>query len=129
MRIPDDVRSDLDQKVFVHLATLMPDGSPQVSVVWIGRDGDKLLVSTAAGRVKPRNLELDPRVALSFSPPDNPSRNITVRGRVTKTANDGTWLIDSLANKYHGHENYQFGKPGEIRVNYEIEVTSLSVWG
>ena len=129
MEIPDDIRNALDDKVFVHLATLMPDGSPQVSVVWIGRDGDKVLLSTAAGRVKPRNIGLDPRIALSFSPPDLTSKNITMRGRVTKTATDGTWLIDTLAKKYLDHESYQFGKPGEVRVNYEIEITSISVWG
>ncbi len=123
------MREALDQKVYAHLATLMPDGSPQVSVVWVGRDGDKVLFSTATGRVKPRNIEKDPRVALSFTPPDMPFKNYTLRGRVTKTATDGTWLIDQLANKYLGHESYQFGAPGEVRVNYEIEIDSASVWG
>lgn len=129
MQLSQEVKDVLDQRVFVHLATLMPDGSPQVSAVWIGRDGDKVLFSTAEGRVKPRNIERDPRVALSFSPPDNVGKNVALRGHVTKSATDGTWLIDSLAHKYMGHTSYQYGQPGEVRVNYEIEITAASVWG
>jgi PPOX class probable F420-dependent enzyme len=129
MQLPDDIRSALDENVFAHVATLNPDGSPQVSVVWIMRRGDIVLFSSAEGRVKPRNIENDPRVALSFSPPDNTGRNISMQGRVTKIANDGTWLIDELANKYVGHDSYQFGKPGEVRVNYEVEIDRASTWG
>ena len=129
MELSDDIKQLLDEKIYVHLATIMPDGSPQVSVVWVDRDGDKVLFSSALGRVKPRNIELDPRVALSFTPPDNPYENTVLRGRVTKTATDGTWLIDRLANKYLGHESYQFAQPGDVRVNYEIEIDAVSQWG
>jgi PPOX class probable F420-dependent enzyme len=129
MELSDEIKDALDEKVFVHLGTLMPDGAPHVSVVWIGRDGDKVLFSTAEGRMKPRNLEFDPRVALSFTPPDMPFKNIVLRGHVTKTATDGTWLNDDHAGKYLGHDSYQFGAPGEVRVNYEIEIDSASVWG
>ncbi len=129
MQLPDDIKAALDERVFVHVATLNPDGSPQVSVVWMTRRGDTVLFSTAEGRVKPRNIANDPRIALSFSPPDNTSRNIVMQGTVTQTATDGTWLIDELANKYVGHDSYQFGKQGEVRVNYEVEIDSISVWG
>lgn len=129
MELPDDIRSALDEKVFVHVATLNPDGSPQVSVVWMTRRDNTVLFSTAQGRVKPRNIANDPRVALSFSPPDNTGRNIVMQGRVAKIATDGTWLIDELANKYLEHDSYQFAKPGEVRVNYEIEIDSISTWG
>ena len=129
MELPQEIKDAVDEKVHAHLGTLMPDGSPHVSIVWIGRDGDKILFSTAAGRVKPRNLEIDPRVAVSFAPPDEPSKNFVLRGHVTKTETDGTWLIDDLAGKYMGHDNYQYGAPGEVRVNYEIEIDSVSVWG
>jgi len=129
MELSQEIRDAIDDKVYVHLATLMPDGSPHASVVWVGRDGDTLLFSTAEGRVKPRNLAHDPRVALSFTPPDTTFKNIVLRGHVTKTATDGTWLIDRLAKKYMGHESYQFGAPGDVRVNYEIEIDSASVWG
>lgn len=129
MQLPEEVRSALDEKVFVHLATVNPDGSPQVSVVWITRRGDTVLFSTAEGRIKPRNIANDPRIALSFTPPDTTSRNFVMQGTVVKTAADGTWLIDELAGKYLGHDSYQFAKPGEIRVNYEVEIGSISVWG
>jgi len=129
MDLSQEIKDVLDDKVYVHLGTLMPDGSPHVSIVWIGRDGDKVLFSTAEGRVKPRNLAHDSRVALSFTPPDMPFKNIVLRGHVTKTETDGTWLIDDLAGKYMGHDSYQFGTPGEVRVNYEIEITSASIWG
>lgn len=129
MQLPDEIKSALDEKVFVHVGTLNPDGSPQVSVVWMTRRGDTILFSTAEGRVKPRNIANDPRIALSFSPPDNTSQNIVMQGRVTQTATDGTWLIDELANKYVGHDSYEFGRPGEVRVNYEVEIDRISTWG
>lgn len=127
MELPTEIKDALDQKVFVHIATVNPDGSPQVSAVWVGRDGDKVLVSTATGRVKPRNIAGDSRVALSFSPTDSPYRNIVMQGRVTKTAEDGTWLIDALSDKYLGKPDYD--GPEGVRVNYEITVDSIGGWG
>ncbi len=128
MQLPDEIAAALDEKVFVHLATLNDDGSPQVSVVWAMRDGDKVLVSTAEGRVKTANIARDPRVALSFTPPDQPYKNIVMQGRVTKSAADGKWLIDALSEKYTGNPDYQ-GQPGEVRVNYEITIDSVGGWG
>ncbi|MDK1010288.1 MAG: PPOX class F420-dependent oxidoreductase [Actinomycetota bacterium] len=129
MQLSEEIRVALDDKVYVHLATLNPDGSPQVSVVWITRRGDTVLFSTAEGRIKPRNIAIDPRIALSFTPPDKPYNNFVMQGRVTKTSTDGTWLIDELANKYLGHDSYQFAQPGEVRVNYEIEIDKVTTWG
>ena len=128
MELPHEIKAALDEKVFAHMATLNPDGSPQVSVVWVGRDGDKVLVSTATGRVKPRNIAHDPRVALSFSPPSKPYTNIVMQGRVTKVAQDGTWLIDALSDKYRGKPDYN-GPKGEVRENYEITIDSIGGWG
>jgi PPOX class probable F420-dependent enzyme len=129
MQLPEDIKAALDAKVYVHLATVNPDGSPQVSVIWITRRGDTVLFSTAEGRIKPRNIGNDPRLALSFTPPDEPYKNIVMQGRATKTTSDGTWLIDELANKYLDHDSYQFARPGEVRVNYEIEIDKVSTWG
>jgi PPOX class probable F420-dependent enzyme len=128
MQLPEDVKAVLDERVFAHLATINPDGSPQVSVVWVDRRDDTILFSTARGRVKTRNLARDPRVAISITPPDEPYTNIVMQGRVTRVAEDGTWLIDELAHKYLGHESYRFGAPGEIRVNYEIEIDRIGGW-
>jgi len=126
VQLPDDVKEILDAPVFVHLGTVNPDGSPQVSVVWIKRDGDLLRFSTAEGRVKARNLRDDPRVHLSFTPVDDPYRNITIRGNVTELTTDGTWLIDELAEKYTGRFPYPWGQPGEVRLNVVVEPTSIS---
>jgi len=126
VQLPDDVKEILDTPVFVHVATVNPDGSPQVSVVWIKRDGDLLRFSTAEGRVKAHNLRNDPRVHLSFTPVDSDYRNITIRGNVTELANDGTWLIDELAEKYTGKFPYPWGQPGEVRLNVVVEPTSVN---
>ncbi|MGI9584357.1 MAG: PPOX class F420-dependent oxidoreductase [Acidimicrobiia bacterium] len=127
MELPEELKAALDEKVYVHLATVMPDGSPQVSVVWIGRDGDKVLFSTAEGRVKTSNIRADNRVALSFTPQDDSYNNFVMRGRVTRFEADGFWLIDALAKKYTGSETYEGATPGQIRVNGEIEIDTLSV--
>ena len=128
MQLPQDIKDALDEKVFVHLGTINPDGSPQVSVLWVGRDGDTILMSTATGRVKTRNIEGDPRVALSFTPESQPYRNIVMQGTVTKSAESGRWLIDDLNLKYQGNPVYPLPE-GQIRVNYEITIDSIGSWG
>lgn len=127
MQLPDDVKAAVDEKVFVHLATIMPDGSPQVSVIWIGRDGDTLLFSTAEGRVKTENIRRDPRVSLSFTTTGDEYINYVMRGRVTKFEPDGWWLIDDLARKYTDADRYEWRTPGQVRVNGEITVDSVGV--
>lgn len=124
--IPADVAALLDAPVFVHLATSNPDGSPQVSVIWVMRDGDRVRFGTAEGRAKPRNLRRDPRVALSFTPPDDPYRNITMRGRVIDIAADGTGLIDQLAQKYLGQERFTGIRPGDVRLDVTVEIDRVS---
>jgi len=126
MRIPDDVRTILTQPTFVHVATIDPDGSPQMSVVWIDVDEDLIRFSTAEGRAKPRNLRRDPRLTLSFSPPDNPYRSIVIRGRAIAIDNNGTGLIDRLAHKYTGADSYQWSSPGEVRVDITIAVDRIT---
>jgi PPOX class probable F420-dependent enzyme len=127
VEIPDDVRTALDQPVFVHLATVMPDGSPQVSVIWVGRDANRILFSTAEGRVKTRNIRRDPRVALSFTTVGDDYVNYVLRGRVTRFQADGWWLIDELARKYTDADEYMWKQPGQVRVNGEITVEAIGV--
>ena len=126
MSLPDDVRSALDAPVFVHLATVMPDGSPQVSVIWIDRSDDTLLFSTAEGRVKTANIRRDPRVALSFTTIGDDYVNYVLRGRVTRFEPDGRWLIDQLARKYTARSEYPL-PDGQIRVNGEITIDTVGV--
>ena len=126
MQLPDEVRRALDEPVFVHLATVMPDGAPQVSVLWIDRDEDTLLFSTAEGRVKTANIRRDNRVALSFTTVGDEYVNYVLRGRVTKFEPDGRWLIDLLARKYTKRSEYPL-PDGQIRVNGEITVDTVGV--
>jgi len=111
---------------FAHLATLMPDGSPQVTVVWVDLDGDRIRINTAEGRVKPRNVRGDQRVAISINPPGGyPSAS--VRGRVVEITHEGADAhIDSLAKKYLGQDSYPFRQPGEQRVTLVIEPEHVS---
>ncbi|WP_431683688.1 PPOX class F420-dependent oxidoreductase [Kitasatospora sp. KL5] len=96
------VRALLDAPVPAVLATLNPDGSPQTSVVWVGRDGDDLLVSTAAGRRKERNLRRDPRASLTVYDPADPLRYVEIRGLATVTEDTGRSLAVTLAEQYEG---------------------------
>ncbi len=124
--IPEDVKEILDTPVFVHLGTVDEDGSAQVSVVWIARDGDLISFSSAEGRAKPRNLRRDPRCTLSFTPIDEPYRNIVIRGRAVEIENRGQDLIDRNARKYLGVEKYEWSQPGDVRVDIVIEVERVS---
>jgi PPOX class probable F420-dependent enzyme len=115
------------KKPLANLATLMADGSPQVTPVWFDFTNGKIRVNTARGRVKDRNMSRDPRVALVIVDPDNPYRHVQIRGRVTRVSEDGADAhIDSLAKKYLGVDKYPYGQPGEKRVTYEIEPQSAS---
>ena len=117
-----EVREFLATRCYVHLATLMADGSPQVSPVWAETDGDLIVVNSAAGRVKDKNIKRDARVALSATHPDDPFRALMIRGRVVKVTEDGAEDgIDRLARKYIGGERYEWRRPGEVRVAYYIQ--------
>ena len=102
---------------FGHLTTLMRDGSPQVTIVWVDLDGDRILINTAEGRQKPRNLRRDPRVALSIADQENPYASASIRGRVVEMTREGAdEHIDKLAKKYLGQDRYPFRQPGEQRL-------------
>ncbi|MEA2002163.1 MAG: PPOX class F420-dependent oxidoreductase [Actinomycetota bacterium] len=126
MPIPDDVRALLSEPLFFHAATLNADGSPQVSIVWADLDGEVIRFSTAEGRAKPRNLRRDPRIAISFTPPDNPYRNIVIHGRAVEVEQRGMDLIDRMARKYISQDKYPWSQPGEVRVDVAIEVDRIT---
>jgi PPOX class probable F420-dependent enzyme len=119
---------DLTQKkALAHLATVMPDGSPQVSAVWFDYDGTHIRVNSARGRVKDKNMERDRRVALSIVDPDNAYRCLMIRGRVVAITEQGADAhIDSLAKTYLDMDAYPFRRPGEQRVIYVIAPTHVS---
>ncbi len=128
--IPESYRDLFSKRAFAHLATLMPDGSPQVTPVWCDYDGTHIRVNTAKGRIKDRNMRRNQRVALSIMDPDNPYRYLAVRGRVEEITEEGADShIDSLAKKYLGKDRYPFRQPGEVRVLYKIRPERVSTMG
>ena len=106
--IPDEYLDLLQQKkAFASLATLMPDGSPQVTPVWFDYTGGVIRVNSAKGRTKTRNMQEGASVALSIMDPDNPYRYMQIRGKVTRVTEQGAGPhIDSLAKKYIGQDKY-----------------------
>ncbi len=129
--IPENYLDLLQQKkAFASLATVMPDGSPQVTPVWFDFTDGRIRVNTAKGRVKARNMHQGSPVALSIMDPDNPYRHIQVRGRVERVSENGADAhINSLAKKYLGKDKYPYASPNEVRVMYEIEPISAHVMG
>ena len=111
----------LTKKSFANLATLNADGSPQVTPVWVDFDGTHVIVNTARGRMKAKNLAREPRVALSISDPENPYRYLGIQGRVTEmTETGGDAHIDKMAKKYLDKDKYPYRAPGEVRVIVKI---------
>jgi len=124
--IPDSFQELINsKKAFANIATVMKDGSPQVTPVWFDYNDGKIRVNTARGRVKSRTLRKGAPVALAIMDPDNPYRYLQIRGRVVSATEEGADAhIDSLAKKYLGKDKYPFRQPGEVRIRYEIEPTS-----
>ena len=129
--IPEAYLDLLNKKVaFANLATVMPDGSPQVTPVWVDYTGKLIRVNTAKGRTKARNMTEGAKVALAILDPDNPYRHIQVRGRVARVSEKGADAhIDALAKKYLGKDTYPYRKAGEVRIICEIEPLAVSVMG
>ena len=114
-------RNLLKEPAYCQLATLMPDGSPQNTQVWVDTDGEHILINTAQGRQKERNVQRDPRVAVNVVDPTNAWRIGMVRGRVLEITTEGAdELIDQLAKKYLNVETYPFRRPEEVRVTLKI---------
>jgi PPOX class probable F420-dependent enzyme len=124
--IPKSFEDLFHKKTFAALATVMPDGTPQVTPVWVDYDGSHVIVNSARGRRKDKNMKVGARVALSLVDPDNSYRYLQVRGRVTEATEQGAdQHIDRMAKKYLGKETYPFRQPGEVRVLYKIEPSSV----
>ena len=118
------------KKAFCSLATLMPDGKPQVTPVWCDFDGKYVIVNSAKGRVEDRNMRRDPRVSVAVIDPDNPYRYLQIQGRVVDiTENGADQHIDKMAKKYLGKDKYPNRQPGEVRVLYKIEPERAQTMG
>lgn len=120
--LPDKARAWLDAPEFATIATINPDGQPQLSVVWVERDGDDVLVSTVIGRRKHLNIERDPRVTLLVYPRDAPYTYVEVRGTATMTQEGGRELIDRLNDAYSGTGHYR-GDDDTENVRVVVRIT------
>lgn len=112
MELSSEVKQLIDRPNFAHLATLMPDGSPNATPVWIGREGDRLVICTSGSSLKAKNTERDPRVAVSVIDFTNPYEEVQIRGRVVeRRAEPGLKTLDGLSHKYTG-KPFPFRNPG-----------------
>ena len=128
--IPEQFKDLFQQVAFANLATLMPDGRPQVTPVWFDLDGSNIRINTAKGRVKDRNMRRNKNVALAISDPDNPYRHLAIQGEVMDITEQGADAhIDALAKKYLGKDKYPFRQPGEVRVIYKIRPDRVAQMG
>jgi len=119
--LSDEIRALLDAPNFAHLATLMPDGSPQSVPIWVGREGDRILICTGEGSLKAKNTRRDPRVSLSIVDFYDPYKEAQLRGRVVeRRPDDDCKYIDAISHKYTG-KPFPFRSP-EGRVALVIEV-------
>jgi PPOX class probable F420-dependent enzyme len=128
--IPDKYRDLFSKRAFASLATLMPDGGPQVTPVWVDLEGDLVIVNTAKGRQKDKNMRRDPRVALALIDPDNPYRYLEIRGRVVEIVEQGADAhIDKMAKKYLGADKYPYRQASETRVMFKIQSERVNTMG
>jgi PPOX class probable F420-dependent enzyme len=120
----------LREPAFCQLATLMPDGSPQITQVWVDTDGDHILINTIEGSQKEKNVRRDPRVAVNVVDPTNAWRIAMVRGRVVEVTTKGAVrLIDQLAKKYLNEDTYPFHRPDRVRTTIKIAPEKINEIG
>lgn len=125
--IPNDALHLLEGQHFAHVATLMEDGSPQVTPVWVGHEGDLVTFNTAKGRLKEKNLKRDPRVAISIVDAENPYVPLVIQGKVVEMTGEGADDdIDALAKRYLDEDTYPFRQPGEVRIIVKVEPDKAS---
>lgn len=125
--LSQEIRARVEAPNIWHVATVNPDGSPHVSPMWVGLEGDLVLFNTAVGRVKERNLRRDPRVSLSHADHDDPYDRVLIRGTVVRFVEgpEADRNMDLLARTYLGTERFEWRIPGERRVIALIEPTRV----
>jgi PPOX class probable F420-dependent enzyme len=125
--LPDPVKSLIEEKSYANVATLMPDGSPQVTQTWVDHDGDTVIINTFEGSQKFRNVQRNPKIALDVCDAGNPFRVAMIRGVVKEVTFDGAEEhVDKMAKKYLNLEKYPNRQPGMRRVLIKIEPTHVS---
>ncbi|MGI0007804.1 MAG: PPOX class F420-dependent oxidoreductase [Nitrosotalea sp.] len=121
INITPEVAQLIEDKNLAFVSTLMKDGSPQITPTWIDLVNGVIIVNTAEGRIKQRNVSRDPRVAISIVDRNNPYNMITIRGQVVEQTTEGADRhVDKMAKKYLGVDKYPFAMPGEKRILLKI---------
>ena len=122
LALTDEIKSLLDRPNFAHLATLMPDGSPQSAPIWVARDGDRILIGTGEGSLKAKNTRRDPRVALSIVAMDDPYSEAQLRGRIVERRPDEDFkVMDAISHKYT-KQPFPFRNPaGRVVLVFEVD--------
>lgn len=130
MQLTEPVLELLRARSTCYIATTMPDGSPQITQTWVDTDGEHVIINTVQGYQKVRNIQRDPRVAVTVSSPDNPSRYFQIRGSVVDvTAEGGAEHIEKLSRKYVGGPYPWYGGRDQVRVILTIEAHKISGQG
>ena len=130
MTLPEGLLDLLSRPSPCYLATSMPDGSPQLTQTWVDTDGEYVLINTVRGHQKVKNIDRDPRVAVSISDPDQPSRYFEIRGRVlTVTTLGAAEHIEKLAQRYLGRPYPWFGGRDQQRLLLTIEADKINTMG
>ena len=132
MNLPEEILSLLREPSICFIATTMPDGSPQLTQTWVDTDGEHILINTVQTHVKVKNIQRDPRVAVSISDRNSPSRYFQVRGRVVAVTTEGAAdHIEMLSQKYRGRPYVWYGGREQVRVILVIEAKKVSgrSWG
>jgi len=130
-QLTDEQRALLREPNYGVATTLRPDGSPHSTVVWVDVDDDGVpTFNTARGRVKDKNLQRNPRIAMSIQDPDNPYRYLQIRARVVEVTEKGAdEHIDALAKKYTGQDRYAHRRPGEVRITVKVMPEKIQSMG
>lgn len=125
IELPEKIKQMLTLRAYGHVVTRNPDGSPQLSMVWMDVEGEEVLFNTAEGRIKPRNLRRDPRILISVQNPLNPQAHAVFHGTATVTAEGAEQHIDRLAKRFLGMDRYPWRKPGENRLIVRTRVDRI----
>ena len=129
MTLPDELLALLRETSTCYIATLMKDGSPQLTQVWVDTDGEHVVINSVESHLKVRNLRRDPRVAVTVSDPEHPRRYFQVRGRATITTEGAVEHIEKLSQKYNGGPYPWYGGRDQVRVIITIEAEKVSGMG
>ena len=129
LKLPDSVKQLLTDQAYGHVVTINPDGSPQFTMVWMDVDGDIATYNTAEGRLKVRNLRLNPDIMVSVQSKVDPQAYVTLKGKATLTEEGADANIDKLAKRFLGVDSYPYRAPGEKRILVRIAVDKIGGFG